>query len=365
MNVPRPSILIILSVLLFTVLTCYCAYADTDDSIEQREFTRQDNEEPESFQKIESADSIFEKIKQRAELKIKEHKKELLRKFDINGGISTGHETNPLQQNLDSDDDYFLEETLQLSWLPTFSKKMAADISYYLYNVNYMDNTDINFISNTLRASLKFYPQKRMRLESGVKLNSTLFPTNKTADYLKISPFLKFNYIIDKKWNYGGSYEYSAKEYNSRLARDSSEADISGLARQDEQHSVNLFVTRYLKNFSVRLRARASRNDSNDRFQDYYDYNSYRSYFTIAQSFMDKKLYLSFTPNFERRNYDKRLAVTTARYDNILQYDFGAYYSINNNLRINYNLTNRMSSSNSSLGEFNDITNSIGMSFQF
>ncbi len=283
--------------------------------------------------------------------------------------MTGGYETNPLsapEEGGDEDGDGFINESIKLQWLPKFSTRFRADVSYRIYNKTNFNTNDLNYLSNSIKGFLKFYPFKGLRIEPGVEYYDVHYFNDDRARYGQVEPFIKFKSYVSDKWNYGGSYEFSRKKYDERLARNFLKTDISGKERKDNRHTVNLNLTRYFGNFTVRLRGRYLNNDSNDAFQDFYDFHSYRGYLTIAKKFLENKLYVSFTPNFEKRKYDSRIASgSDVRDDEIMYYSFSTSYEIAKDLDLRYTLYHRNSNSNSSSGEFKNTINSVGFTKKF
>lgn len=345
----------------------------TTETTDQREFILND-EEDERYDKIEPADKIFEMLKQRAEDNLREKRMRRLLQFRVDAGVSAGYETNPTQASDDAqgdptrdagDGDFFIEERLDLRWQPEFHSRLKAEAGYRVYNVNYTEEERIDLTSHKWEASLKFYPFKRFRIEPGIAYTYNDYPNADRSTNAKWSPYIGFRHYIGRDWNYGAEYEYTDKDYDDRLARDGAGLDMPGRDREDIRHTYSAYVTRYFDEWRVRLRYRYYDNDSNDLFLDTYDFDSNRYYLTLSKTFLDKKLLLSVTPSYETRDYKDRLSGTETREDDIWHLRVYVDYRLDDHISFNYGLTWRDNESNSSSGNFDNLTNSIGVRYRF
>lgn len=343
------------------------AYAQkTDETADQREAKFEDKMER-LFKEPDTVDEVLKMLKERAEIKIKEKRREQLLKTKISASVLTGFETNPLNDENEKSD-VFVEEDFSFNWLPTFNENFSADLGYRLANQSYSEQTDLSTFDHVFNASFKYYPfpDHLLLLQPGGEYEWLIYPLDETATYEDTKTFLKFKHYVGKEWHYGGKYEYSYKVYDKKFARDTTQQNIDG--RTDSRNTVELYVTKYIGKLSAKLRGKIYRNDSNDLYQEYYDYDSYRGYFTLSGSFLkDNKLYVSFTPDFEVKSYDERVARDTnvARVDHVTQYKLDFYYTLAKNWELSYNFTNKLSSSNASGGEFDNMTNQIGVTLNF
>ena len=335
----------------------------SQEAVDQRESKISDKAD--FLKKPETVDDIFQMLQQRAEIKLKEKKRQLLLKTKISMGIFYGFETNPLNDSSNKGD-HFTEEDFSLDWVPTFDKKFSADVGYRLYNQDYSEQTDLNTLDQAVSASLKFYPFEsgKITFQPGVEYEWLWYPRDESSGYEDTKSFLKFKHYLGTDWSYGGKYEYSYKFYDNKFARDTNQNDLN-YARTDYRNTVELSVTRNISQYSIKLRGKVYRNNSNEEYQKYYDYDSYRWYITFSGSLLKDKHYISFTPDFETKNYRRRIAVNTARADHVLEYKMDAYYTFNKNVSFSYNFSNKILNSNAASGEFKDIINQIGITVDF
>jgi len=280
--------------------------------------------------------------------------------------VAAGFETNPLNDALEKGD-YFNEESFSINWVPTFSEQWGADIGYRVTHQNYFEQTDLSTLDQALTGSLKYYPWEdgKLLLQPGAEFEWLYYPKDDLSTYEDTKAFLKFKHYAGEKWNWGGKYEYSYKIYEAKRTRDEAKNTLQP-ARADYRNTAELYITRYIDKYSVKLRGKAYRNNSNDAYQKFYDYDAYRGYVTLSRSFLEEdKLYLSFTPNYERKNYHRRDAEGTARHDDIVEYKLDLYYTLKKYWTLTYNYAHKASNSNAAGGEYTNITNKVGLMVDF
>ncbi len=313
-----------------------------------------------------TADEILEILEQRAQLDMKTQQRRLLLKTTGSVGLSYGVETNPANDSSKKGDEY-IEEDFSYAWIPTFSKALSANVGYNLSKQDYLKQDTLSTIDHSIDIGLKYYPFEsgKLLLEPGTEYEWLLYPLDDSSDTTQIKSFLKFTHYITPQWNYGGKYEYSHKIYYKTATRDTNQKNLD-FPRADDRNTFELWVKRYINKYSVKLKGKFYRNSSNDEFQKYYDYDDYTASIALGGSFLkNDKLYLSFTPSFERKNYVRRVAVDTAQADKILNYRLDVYYTLSKSWTLNYGISYRHSTSNASTSIFNDMTNQIGLTFDF
>ena len=370
LGMTKTGIIGIVLLLIFAPPVCAQLTTETTD---QREFILND-EEDDRYDKIEPADKIFEMLKSRAEDNLREKRMRRLMQFRVDAGLSAGYETNPTQASDDDqgdptrgagDGDFFFEERLRLRWQPEFHSRLKAEAGYRVYNVNYTEEERIDLTSHKFHVALKIYPFKNLRVEPGIAYTFNDYPNADSSTNSKWTPFIRLRHYIGKNWNYGVEYEYTDKDYDEQLARDGAGFDIPGQEREDIRHTYSAYVTRYFDEWWIRLRYRYYDNDSNDLYLDTYDFDSNRFYITLSKTFWDKKLLFSITPSYETRDYKDRLSGPDTREDDIWHLRVYVNYELDEHISINYGLTLRDNESNSSSGNFDNLTNSVGVNFRF
>ena len=316
-----------------------------------------------------TANEFLKQLREKAELRLKKRQHEMLTKIRGSFGLSYGYESNPSYTNPTSHikSDQFLEQDFSLAWLPTFNKFLGANVSYNLVKQDYFKKGTLTSDDHIINANLKYYPlqNRKLVLEPGASYEWLLFPHDVSSDSTQLKSFFKFTYYLSELWDLGGKYERTHKIFYKKYARNTNQADLN-YDRADYRNAVELWVRRNIDKYSIRLKGRVYRNNSNDEFQKFYDYNDYTGSLTLSGSFLpEDKLYLTFTPSFERKNYTARVANGTKRSDNITTYRFDAYYAITKHTTLNYSFTNRRSNSNAASGEYNDMIHQLGFTVNF
>jgi len=348
------------------------AQLSSEELLENREAERERRiEDLENLKQIKAAPKtaadVLELLKERAKTKIEEKRKELLRKKKFSVGVTAGYESNPLNDGNNKGDSYD-ENSFTMDWTPTFSPTLSGDIGYSFYNRNYFDHVAINSDTHTLSGWLKIIPFKsgKFSIEPGVKKEWSLYSFDETSTFDQWKTYSKYTYTIDQKWSHGGKYEYAYKTYAKKNARDSSATDID-LDKKDYRNTVEWWLKRQIGKYSLKLKGKSYRNNSNDEYQKYDDYDSHDGELSLSAAFLkDYKLYVIFSSDFEAKHYRKRASDdNVARSDRILQYRLNNYYTINKTLSLNYSFSLKNSNSNKSTGEFSNITNSLGLTINF
>ena len=173
--------LLIAFLLFIFIPSSLLAQVTPEERQELREFQYEDRlEKPE---KPKTADEIMELLKERAMLKIKERRKQLLLKTRVSLGMTHGFETNPANDSLEKGDS-FMEETFNFNWVPTFEKWLSADVGYSLTDTNYFEQRTIDTADHSLTGSLKYYhyPSNKILLEPGIGYTWLLYDFDKTSN---------------------------------------------------------------------------------------------------------------------------------------------------------------------------------------
>ena len=358
-------ILLIFGFFLFTLGSSY-AQVEPEQKQERREAQKEERRE-ELAAPPETAKDIIEQLKERALIKLKEKRRQMLLKTKLSAGILYGFETN-VNQDAETKGDYYVEEDFSLSWVPTFNKYLGLNTGYWLVNQSYFEQTDSSSLDHALNFSLVLTPFEsgKLKLEPGLEHEWLWYPTSKESSYENQKYFLKLKHYIGKKWNYGGSYEYSEKTYDDKKARNQEKMSSPDIVREDTRHSADVYITRYFGKLSLKVKYKIYENFSNEQYMEYYDYYSYKPSITLSRTFLkDDRLYVSFSPSFERKNYHHRTAVDTARYDDITTLTTAAYYTIKKPFTLSYKFTYKKVQTNVATSRYKDITNVVGLTVDF
>lgn len=341
-------------------------YAQTiEEKAEQREAVIE--EHLEALEKPETAKDIVKMLKERALLKVKEKRRQLLLKTKVSASLLYGYETN-VNQDAETKGDYYVEEDFSVNWQPTFNKYFGLDIGYWLVNQSYSEQTDSSSLDQALNFTVNLTPFEsgKVKLSPGIEQEWLWYPLSKDSNYANLKYFLKFKHYIGKKWNYGGGYEYSEKAYDAKMARNQEKFPSPDIVREDTRQSVDFYVTRYLGKYTLKVKGKAYINFSNDQYQEYYDYDSWKPSISVSRTFLeDDKLYVSFSPSFERKSYHHRTAVDTGRYDDVYTYKTSLNYTLKKPLTLTFSNTYKKVATNYALGRYKNITNVIGITADF
>lgn len=341
-------------------------YAQTaEERAEQREAVI--NETVETLEKPETAKDIVEKLKERALLKVKEKRRQLLLKTKMSASVLYGFESN-VSQDSSTKGDYYVEEDFSIYWQPTFNRYFGLDTGFWLVNQSYSEQTDSSSMNSALNFTINFTPFEsgKVKLSPGIEYEWLWYPVASESSYDNLKYFLKFKHYIGKKWNYGGGFESAEKTYDVKKARNPQKFDSPAIVREDIRHTADLYVTRYFGKFTLKIKYKTYINFSNDQYQEYYDYNSWKPSITISRTFLkDDKLYASFTPSFEHKNYHHRIAVATARYDSVWTYKTSINYTLTKLLTLTFSNTYKKVDTNYTAGRYKNITNVIGVTADF
>ena len=222
--------------------------------------------------------------------------------------------------------------------------------------------------NHSLNASLKYLPLKngKLTIEPGAKKEWNIYLADASSGFEQYKAFTKLSYILNQRWSYGGKYEYAYKEYDKKAALDDSGANFN-FHRADHKNTVEIWGKRQIGKYSVKLKEKSYRNNSNSQQTHYDDYDDHDGEISLSGAFLkDNKLFLTFTTDYEIKHYRRRAGDDpVARSDRALQYRLNAYYTLTKNMSLSYTFSVKNNSSNKASGEFSDITNSLGLSLNF
>ena len=316
-----------------------------------------------------TAQEVLEMLKERATERLMKKRRAELLKTKITAGMTNGYESNPANsQDTAEKGDSWLENTFSASWVPKFTNYLRADMGYSLSTKIHSEQESLNTENHSLNASFKYIPLKsgKLTLEPGTKQEWNLYPFDNSSSYEQSKGFLKFTYLLNQLWSYGGKYEYAYKIYDKKAALNDSNTNFD-FHRTDYRNTAELWFKRQIGKYSLKLKGKSYRNNSNSQYQHYDDYDDHDGELSISAAFLkNSKLYLLLSSDYEIKNYRKRAADTAVvRSDRALQYRLNAYYTLNKNWSLNYSFSLKNNNSNKASGEFNDTTNSLGLSLNF
>jgi putative NIF3 family GTP cyclohydrolase 1 type 2 len=358
--------------LLFPSLSC--SHTAADEAREQQESKAEERaEEREEMRRLDTeeqpktAGDVVEMLKKRVEERRRERRRKELLKLSASAGATMIWESNPASVNTGDKDDPSYEKTFSLNWLPKFNRQFSGNLGYSLTDLLYQDNPTLGTFDQTLTADMTYKTLGgRLHLTPGGSHQWMVYPKADTSSYNQTKSFFRFTHYLPDAWSWGGKYEYAYKKYSKDLARGDDEAEIRDLKRLETRNTVELWIKKFIGKYSLKLKGKSYRNKSNDEFQDFYEYDTHKGEVVVAGSFLkDNKLYMTYTADYEVKQYFERLAEVTARGDNVVSHQFKANYSLTKNFKLNYTYKYKLSSSNVALGEFDNITHKLGLSANF
>ncbi len=344
---------------------------ETRDQFENKQ--EQQREDLERLREIQAApktaEEVLQILEEHAKRRLAKKRRAELLKTKFSAGLVTGYETNPSNsQDIAEKGDAWWEQTFSASWVPKFTNDLRADIGYNVDFKAYSEQESLNTENHSLNASFKYLPLEsgKLTLEPGAKYEWNIYPFDSSSSYEQSKEFLKFTYLFNQLWSYGGKYEYANKVYDKKAALNDSGANFN-FPREDDRNTLELWIKRQIGRYSIKLREKGYRNNSNSQSQHYDDYDDLDGEISLSAAFLkDSKLYVILATDYEIKNYRKRASDTTvAREDRALQYRLNTYYTLNKNWTGNYSFSLKNNNSNKATGEFNDITNSIGLTLNF
>lgn len=357
---------------LFVSFPAFAQLTDENrDQFEQKQEQRQEDlERLREFQTApKTADEVLEMLKERAQERLLKKRRAELLKTRISAGVTTGFETNPANaQDISAKGDSWWEDTFSASWIPQFTNYLSADVGYNLDFKYYFEQAALGTENHSLNGSLKYIPLKsgKLTLEPGGRQEWNIYPYDSSSSYEQSKSFLKASYLFNQLWSFGGKYEYAYKIYDKKAAFTPAGANFN-FHRADYRNSAELWVKRQIGTYSLKLREKSYRNNSNSQYQHYDDYDDHDVEISLTGAFLKNyKLYVILSTDYEIKNYKKRASDTSvARSDRALQYRLNTYYTLRKNWSLSYSFGFKNNNSNKASGEFNDITNTAGLTFTF
>ena len=305
-------------------------------------------------------------IKRRAQ-KILEARR-AARRLKFSGEFSevVAYETNPATASSHKGDTSF-EQNASLTW----SKKLTPTLTWlgtyygtYLQYVEYHAGDYTDHIMTPLK--LQWQPGRMWRLESWMDLERNQYRDDgRDSSYKQIKLTGRIRQNLFDSWYHQAQYEYFGRDYTHKKARDGGGADTETY-RKDGRHRWRYKVGTTFKKALLSVENDVYLNDSNDASSDYYDYEVWKIT-SSASGNATKKLYLSGSFAFERKNYRERpvSGIVEARYDDKYTLSTSASYDLNDAWRIAYGLTFDHLGSNEPTGEYDNAKHSLTLTAKF
>lgn len=311
-------------------------------------------------------DAALAAIKRRAK-KILEARR-AARRLKFSGEVSeaVGYETNPSTSSSHKGDTYFDQSTYL-----TLSKKLTPTLdwssSYSGNYLKYLDYGDGDYTDHTLTAAkLKWQPGRMWRAESWLDLEYNYYPKGKDSTYRNFKTVTRLRQNLFGSAYHQVQYEYFVRDYATKNARDGAGSETLS-NRVDRRNRLRYKVGATVKKALFSVENDLYRNDSNDARNDHYDYDVWKITNSISGN-ATKKLYLSGSFAFERKNYRERPVtglVAPARNDDKYTITSGASYDLNKTWKAAYDFSFDHLGSNEPTGEYDNAKHAFKVTARF
>lgn len=305
-------------------------------------------------------------IKRRA-MKILEARR-AARRLKFSGELSEaiGYETNPSNSSSHKGDTY--EETsTYLSLSKKLTPRLTWESTYSGSYYKYLDYGDGDYTDHTLTPTkLRWQPGKMWRVEGWIDTEINYYPKGNDSSYrnLKLTGRIRQNVL--KSWYHQFQYEWFVRDYSRKNARDGAGAETLS-NRVDNRNRIRYKVGTTVKKALLSVENEYYWHDSNDARNDFYDTEVWKINNSISGS-VTKKLYLSGSFAFERKNYAERDVTginPEARYDDKYTLTSGASYDLSDSWKISYDLSFDHLGSNEPTGEYDNAKHAFKVTAKF
>lgn len=305
-------------------------------------------------------------IKRRA-VKILEARR-AARRLKFSGELSEaiGYETNPSNSSSRKGDTY--EETsTYLSLSKKLTPRLTWESTYSGSYYKYLDYGDGDYTDHTLTPiKLRWQPGKMWRVEGWMDTEINYYPKGNDSSYrnLKLTGRIRQNVL--KSWYHQFQYEWFVRDYSRKNARDGAGAETLS-NRVDNRNRIRYKVGTTVKKALLSVENEYYWHDSNDARNDFYDTEVWKINNSISGS-VTKKLYLSGSFAFERKNYAERDVTginPEARYDDKYTLTSGASYDLSDSWKISYDLSFDHLGSNEPTGEYDNAKHAFKVTAKF
>ncbi|HAM40707.1 MAG: hypothetical protein A3B73_00940 [Omnitrophica WOR_2 bacterium RIFCSPHIGHO2_02_FULL_63_39] len=291
------------------------------------------------------------------------------RRMKFSGELSEAfaYETNPATASSHKGN-VSAETSAYLSW----SKKLTPTLTwlgtYYGSYLLYEEYHAGDYTDHTLTPlKLQWQPGRMWRVESWLDLERNHYwPDAADSSYKQIKWTGRVRQNLFKSWYHQVQYEWFGRDYVHKKARDGGGADTATY-RKDARYRARYKVGTTVKKALLSVENDFYNNDSNDNRNNYYDYHVWKITSSLSGS-ATKKLYLSGSFAFERKNYDVRPVsgiTSEARYDDKYTMSTSASYDLNDTWRLAAGLTFDHLGSNEPTGEYDNMKESFTVTAKF
>ena len=224
--------------ILVNLRVAFCS-DESEDRTEQLEDKVADRKES-AFSELSTTSELIELLKQRALLRIKKRKKERLFKVSVFASLASGYEDN-INNDSTHKGDIFSSQLAMVSWTPTLSKRMGLNVGCFAFNQVYSEFTNSNYLYSSVNAAVRIYALSggRLRVEPGLAYETLWYPNSVNSSYDGIKYFLKTKNFFSRDLSAILNFEFSAKAYDTRKARNPSGVTQAHV-REDERYSLEI-----------------------------------------------------------------------------------------------------------------------------
>lgn len=313
-----------------------------------------------------STEEALAAIKRRAQ-KILEARRAARRlKVYAEASQGTGYETNPSNSSSHKGDTYFEESTylmLSKKLTPTLDWQGTYSGSY----LKYLDYGDGDYTDHTLTpAKLRWQPGRMWRVESWMDFEYIYYPKGKDSTYRNLKATTRVRQNLFESWYHQVQYEWFVRDYVTKNARDGAGSETLS-NRVDMRNRLRYKVGTTVKKTLLSVENDLYWHDSNDARNDFYDAAVWKITGSASGS-VTRKLYLSGSFAFERKNYKERPVtglVAPARNDDKYSLSSSASYDINKTWKAAYALSFDHLGSNEPTGEFDNAKHALTVTARF
>lgn len=349
-----------LSALAFAFLPSHSAAQDTPEKE-----VRERPELPPLTAQI-SPEAALAAIKRRAQKTLQMRRAARRLKFSGEVSEAVGYETNPSNSSSHKGDTYF-DQSMYLTLSKQLTTTLNWSSSYAGNYLKYVDYGDGDYTDHSLTASkLRWQPGRMWRVESWLDLEYNFYPKGKDSTYRNFKTVTRLRQNLFDSAYHQLQYEYFVRDYVTRNARDGAGSETLS-DRVDRRNRVRYKAGGSVKKALLSVENEFYRNDSNDGRQDFYDYDVWKITSSLSGS-ATKKLYLSSSFAFERKNYRERKVnqiTAEARYDDKYTMTTGASYDLNKMWKIAYDVSFDHLDSNETTGEFDNAKHALKVTARF
>ena len=290
------------------------------------------------------------------------------RRLKFSGEVSqeTGYETNPSNSSSRKGDTYFEESTtlsLAKKLTPTLNWESSYAGSYEKYlNYGEGDYTDHTFTPTKLR----WQPGKMWRVEGWTDLEYNFYPAALDSSYRNWKVVGRIRQNVFRSWYHQVQYEWFIRDYTNKKARDG--AGNNTLShRVDTRQRIRYKVGTTVKKVLLSVENEYYWHESNDAKNDFYDAQVWKITDTASGN-VTKKLYLSGSFAFERKNYEHRSVSginAEARYDDKYSLSSSTSYDLNDTWKVAYAFSFDHLASNEPTGEYDNAKHALTVTARF